>query len=111
MVMVPITAAMVTRANPHESKPRYTAAGAAADWHGGDVGNDQDVAEATQAVANRHSANVEADYEPQHQKQKADDMVPPRVVLADIGKDYGEHTGLAGRDGTIEPLDPYPEAP
>ena len=108
MTLVPITAAMVTPANPHAGKPRY---GTPGDWHGGDVGNDVDVNAATQAIANSHSANVEADYEPHHQEEKAANMVPPLTILSDLGKDYGEHAGLTGRTGWIEPGAPYAPEP
>lgn len=106
---LPITAAMLTPANEHAAKPRYTTAGAA-DWHGGSSGNDVDVAEATQAVANSHSAAVETDYEPQHQEEKGSNMVPPLKVLGDIGKDYGAYANLTGRRGPITPLTVYPDA-
>jgi hypothetical protein len=80
----------------------------AADWHGGDFGDDYDQAEATQAIANSCSARVETDYDPQHQKAKANDMVPVLTVLADIGKDYGVYGGAGKRTGTITPRAPYP---
>src|SRR5678815_3025031 len=100
----PLVLPSTVRANQHEAKPRYDAAGAAADWHGGQFGNEADQAEATQAIANSHSANVETDYDPQHQEAKAEDMVPPRVILGDIGKDYGFFGGTTYREGVIEPL-------
>lgn len=109
MALVPITAAMLAPANQHAAKPRYDAAGAAADWHGGDVGNDVGEAAATQAIANSHSANVETDYHPQHQKERAEEMVPPREILGDIGKDYGEFAGQPWRTGDIEPREAYPD--
>ena len=105
---LPLTPAMLAVANPHAGKPRYDAAYFATDWHGNDSGNDVDVAEALQAVANSHSANVEVDYDPQHQEAKADMMVPPRTILSDLGKDYGEFGGGNYRDGTIQPRQPYP---
>ena len=104
---LPITAAMLAKANQHEAKPRYDTP---ADWHGNDSGNDVDVAEALQAIANSHSAFVEVDYDPQHQEAKADMMVPPRTILSDLGKDYGEFGGGNYRDGTIQPRQPYPTA-
>jgi len=107
---LPITNAMLAKANQHEGKPRYDAAGAAADWHGGQFGNEQDQAEATQAIANSHSAAVEIDYDPQHQEAKGEDMVPPLVVLGDMGKDYGTFGGQPYRTGIIEPRTPYPSA-
>jgi hypothetical protein len=106
---LPITNAMLTPANPHVAKPRYNSpANVAADWHGGEFGNDTDHSEATQAIANSHSANVEIDYDPQHQEAKGKDMVPVLVPLSDLGKDYGVGSGLPYRDGTIEPRQPYP---
>jgi hypothetical protein len=106
---LPLTPAMLARANENEAKPRYIgAAEVAADWHGGDVGNDVDHAEATQAIANSGSADVETDYDPQHQVAKGEDMVPPRTVIDDIGKDYGIYGGDTGRTGTIQPREPYP---
>lgn len=109
-MLVPITNAMLAPANANIAKPRYSGTGATTDWHGGGVGNDADVAEATQAVANSHSAAVETDYEPQHQEQKGAAMIPPLQILSDLGMDYGEFTGLTGRDGVIEPHMPYPTA-
>jgi hypothetical protein len=107
---LPLTPAMLAKANAaNEQKPRYQgSAEVAADWHGGQFGDDYDQAEATQAIANSHSANVEIDYDPQHQKAKANDMVPPLTVLADIGKDYGIYAGAGKRTGTIAPRQPYP---
>jgi len=102
---------MLAKANPHEGKPRYIVpAEVAADWHGGDFGQDVDIAEAMQAIANRHSANVEIDYDPQHQEGKGKNMVPKRTPLADLGKDYGAYTGSFYRAGAIEPRQPYPDA-
>ena len=106
---MPITAAMLAKANPNEGKPRYdSAANVASDWHGGQYGDDWDQAEAAQAIANSHSTNVEIDYDPQHQKAKGNDMVPKLDVLADIGKDYGAYAGAGKRTGTIQPRQPYP---
>jgi hypothetical protein len=106
---LPITNAMLAKANIHEGKPRYdTAPNVAADWHGGQFGDDYDQAEATQAIANSCSARVETDYDPQHQKAKGNDMVPPLTILADIGKDYGPYAGAGMRTGTIQPRQPYP---
>jgi hypothetical protein len=107
---LPLTPAMLARANENEPKPRYTAEGVAEDWHGGQFGNEQDQAEPMQAVANSHSANVEDDYDPQHQEEKGEDMVPPLTLLSDLGKDYGFYGGQPYRDGDIGPRDPYPSA-
>ena len=107
-IPLPITAAMLTPANAHIAKPRYYGAGVASDWHGGDFGHDVDIAEATQAVANSHSANVETDYDPQHQEAKSKDVTPNLVILHDLGKDYGIYNTSPYRAGTIEPRQPYP---
>ena len=108
---LPITNAMLTPANENEAKPRYTAAAIATDWHGGQLGNEIDQAEAMQAIANSHSANVEDDYDPQHQEAKGERMNPVLVPLSDLGKDYGFFGGTTYRDGTIEPRTPYPTTP
>lgn len=106
---LPITTAMLAPANPHVAKPRYDSM---TDWHGGVVGNDWDVADATQAIANSGSAQIDPDYEPRHQEEKGSMAGGAYTGLAgDIGIDYGEYTGLTGRDGDITPLDPYPVAP
>jgi len=103
---LPITPAMLARANVNEGKPRYDSM---TDWHGGDVGNDVDIAEATQAVANSHSAAIETDYDPQHQEAKGKNMVPQLITLRDIGKDYGAYSGSPYRSGIVEPRAPYPD--
>jgi len=105
---LPITNAMLTPANGNIAKPRYWGAGVASDWHGGQFGEEYDQAEATQAIANSGSAQITTDYDPQHQKAKAQDMVPPLTVLADLGRDYGTYSGAPQRAGTIGPRDPYP---
>jgi len=96
-------------ANQHADKPRYWGVGVASDWHGGDIGHDVDIAEATQSVANSHSAAVTTDYDPQHQEGKGKNMVPPLTPLEDLGKDYGVYNGSRYRDGVIEPQTPYPD--
>jgi len=107
---LPITNAMLAKSNPHEGKPRYDSApNVAADWHGGDFGNDIDIAEAMQAIANRHSAATETDYDPQHQEAKGKNMVPQRVPLRDIGKDYGAYNTSPYRSGVVDPRTPYPD--
>jgi len=103
---LPLTAAMLAKANANEGKPRYDSM---TDWHGGDFGHDVDIAEATQAIANRHSAAVETDYDPQHQEGKGKNMVPKLYPLRDIGKDYGIYNTSPYRSGTIEPRTPYPD--
>jgi hypothetical protein len=108
---LPITSAMVTPANPHAGKPRYDSApNVAADWHGGDFGQDVDIAEAMQAVANSHSAAVTTDYDPQHQEGKGKNMTPVLKPLPDLGKDYGTYAGSYYRSGPITPRTPYPDA-
>ena len=104
---LPITNAMLLPANQHIMKPRYDASWAS-DWHGAQFGNEEDQAESTQAIANSCSARVETDYDPQHQKAKAGDMVPPLQILDDLGKDYGIYAGGAGRTGYVTPQTPYP---
>ena len=107
---LPITNAMLAKANANEGKPRYDSApNVAADWHGGDIGHDVDIAEAMQAVANRHSTNVETDYDPQHQEAKGKNMVPQLITLRDVGKDYGAYSGSPYRSGIVEPRTPYPD--
>jgi hypothetical protein len=109
---LPLTAAMLAKANAaHEGKPRYDSApNVAADWHGGDFGQDVDIAEATQAIANSHSAFTATDYDPQHQEGKGKNMVPKLTPLADIGKDYGTYSGSTYRNGAIQPRQPYPDS-
>jgi hypothetical protein len=107
---LPITNAMLAKANANEGKPRYDSApNVAADWHGGDFGHDVDIAEAMQAVANRHSAAITTDYDPQHQEGKGKNMVPVRLPLRDLGKDYGTYNYSPYRSGTVEPRTPYPD--
>ena len=106
---LPITNAMLAPANQNIMKPRYDA-NWTSDWHGAQFGNEEDQAEATQAIANSCSARVETDYDPQHQKAKASDMVPPLQILDDLGKDYGIYAGGAGRTGYVTPQQPYPDA-
>lgn len=108
---LPITPAMLAVANANAGKPRYDSApNVAADWHGGDFGQDVDIAEATQAIANSHSAATTTDYDPQHQEGKGKNMTPILRPLADLGKDYGTYAGSAYRSGPIGPRDPYPDA-
>ena len=105
---LPITVAMLTPANGFCARPRYTGAGVTQDWFGGDVGNDVDHAEATQAIGRSDSAQIETDYDPQHQEAKGKNMAPQLTPLADIGKDYGPYAGGTYRSGTIAPRAPYP---
>ena len=105
---LPITAAMLAKANVNEAHPVYTGAGVATDWSGGVVGNDQDVATANVAIANQAMAGVGTIYVPRCQLEKSALAAPLRPILDDIGKDYGTYAGAAGRTGTIGPRDPYP---
>lgn len=96
----------ITRANAdNEAHPKYDTMD---DWHGGTEGNDVDVSDATQAIVGRNGG-TDNDYEPRHQEEKASKMDPVPELLSDIGYDYGEFGGLTGRDGPIEPFEPYPE--
>jgi hypothetical protein len=105
---LPLTAAMLAKANVNEAHPVYTGAGVATDWSGGVAGNEQDTATANVAIANSATAGVGTIYVPRYQAEKATMMIPLRTILADIGKDYGTYSGAAGRDGTIQPRQPYP---
>jgi hypothetical protein len=107
---LPLTAAMLAKANTNEAKPRYHGAGVAGDWAGGAVGNEANAASATVAIVNAASATGVADYTPKTQTGKGNAMVPPLAIEGDIGIDYGTYTGDAGRTGTIEPRAPYPTA-
>ena len=105
---LPLTVAMLTPANGFCARPRYTGAGVTTDWKGGQFGNEQDQAEANQAIGNSHSAAIEDDYDPQHQEAKGEKMNPVLIPLSDLGKDYGFFGGTTYRDGTIQPRQPYP---
>ena len=107
---LPLTPAMLAKANAvNEAKPRYHGAGVAGDWVGGDVGNDVNAATAAVAVVGAATANfVLPDYTPRTQVAKGAGMAPALTVLADIGIDYGVYAGLEGRDGTVQPHQPYP---
>lgn len=108
----PITAAMLTLANPNAGKPRYDTAG---DWSQGATGNEADIATRTEAVVGSSSAATITPYPIRTQVAKGAAMVPPMVPLSDLGKDYGAYSGAAGRDGYLEPFMPYgtppPETP
>ena len=107
----PITAAMLTPANPNYDRPRYTGVGVATDWQGGAPGNEADMATSTTALksAAASSAADAAVYAPRTQKAKGAAMVPPLVIVNDLGKDYGAYAGSAGRNGPVTPLAPYPD--
>jgi IPT/TIG domain len=106
---LPITPAMLQPANANLDKPRYSGGGVAGDWVGGATGNDVNAASANVAVVNAASAVGVPAYGPLNQIAKGNAMVPPLVVLSDIGIDYGTYAGQAGRGGTITPLAPYPD--
>jgi hypothetical protein len=105
---LPLTAAMLAKANVNEGRPVYTGAGAATDWTGGATGNEQDVATASVAIGTRADGSVGTIYVPRNQLEKSALAAPLRPILADLGKDYGAYTGAAGRTGTITPKAPYP---
>ena len=107
---LPITVAMLAVANQNAALPRYSGAGVAGDWIGGasSATTTINANTATVAIGRSDSAQVETDYDPQHQKAKANDMVPPLTILADIGQDYGPYAGAGKRTGTIAPRQPYP---
>lgn len=107
---LPITAAMLTKANPHEGKPRYSAAGVA-DWSMGAVGNDIDIATVSTPVVDRANGGAVTPYPIRTQVAKGAAMVPPLTPLSDLGKDYGEFSGETGRDGYTEPGMPYGPPP
>jgi hypothetical protein len=104
----PLPVADLTLANPNAAKPRYSGPGVAGDWAAGAVGNDVNVATATVALARSGSANTDPAYTPTTQTAKGQAMVPSRVILDDLGIDYGPYAGGANRTGTITPKTPYP---
>lgn len=105
---LPITALMLTPANPNYDRPRYTGAGAATDWSMGATGNEADIATLSTPVADKSSSASVTPYPIRTQTAKGAAMVPSRVIEGDIGKDYGTYAGAAGRTGTITPRAPYP---
>lgn len=105
--IVPITAAMLAPANQHAAKPRY---GTPADWSMGASGNDVDIATISTPVVEASNSGTVTPYPIRTQVAKAAAMSPPLTVLGDLGKDYGAYTGGTGRDGIIDPYEPYPGA-
>ena len=105
---LPLTAAMLAKANIYEALPRYTGPGEPGDWSGGAVGNDANANTANVAVVNAASATALSDYTPRTQIDKSNLMVPNLTILADIGLDYGPYAGQTNRTGTIAPRQPYP---
>ena len=105
---LPLVLPSTLRANENQALPRYYGAGVAGDWVGGSVGNDVNAATAAVAVVHSASAATTADYGPRTQTARGAGMTPNLTVLADLGKDYGTYGGMEGRDGTIQPRQPYP---
>lgn len=104
---LPITAAMLAPANVNADKPRYNTP---ADWSMGATGNEADIATRTEAIANASGgASPSTPYPIRTQVAKGAAMVPPLVPLSDLGKDYGTYSGAAGRTGTLQPFQPYPD--
>lgn len=85
-----------TLANANAAKPRY---GTAGDWALGVTGDDIDQAKATVALAQPHSANVEVDYGPRTQAEKAAaaNLTPATVIVTDVARPRG----------WIDPKQPY----
>jgi len=104
---LPITPAMLAPANTLMDRPRYTSG---TDWNGGTPGNEEDIASTTVAIANASSAAINSIYVPRTQAAKAALMVPPLVILDDLGIDYGTYAGQAGRTGPVAPRSPYPDS-
>lgn len=80
---LPITPAMLAVANANADKPRPWSPG---DWAGGAIGDERQ-ATATVALANSHSANVEANYSPRTHADKA--AVMGTGVVEDIARPRG----------------------
>ena len=105
---LPITVAMLTRANENEARPRYDTP---ADWSQGATGNEEDIATLTTPVVDKSSSASVTPYAIRTQAAKAATMVGgARQIVDDLGKDYGTYAGAAGRTGPITPKTPYPDA-
>ena len=105
---LPITVAMLTRANENENKPRYDTP---ADWSMGVFGNEEDIATLSTPVVGAESTQTVTPYSIRTQAAKAATMVGgARPIVDDLGKDYGNYSGAAGRTGPITPKTPYPDA-
>jgi IPT/TIG domain len=105
---LPITRAMLTVANENVLKPRYDTP---ADWSMGVFGNEEDIATLTTPVVGSESAQSVTPYPIRTQAAKAATMVGgARPIVDDLGKDYGNYAGAAGRTGPITPKTPYPDA-
>ena len=105
---LPLVLPSTLRANENQALPRYYGPGVAGDWVGGAVGNDVNAATAATPVVTSASADVLPNYGPRTQTGRGQGMTPNLTVLADLGKDYGTYGGMEGRDGTIQPRQPYP---
>src|SRR5580765_4570797 len=82
----PITAAMLTPANPAAGYPRFNTPG---DWSGAVYGDDVDAAKANVALATASGAAAYPDYTPRHQTAKAAAMVPPATMVIDVTRPRG----------------------
>jgi hypothetical protein len=105
---LPITQAMLAKANENENKPRYNTPG---DWSMGVFGNEEDIATRSTPVVGSDSAFTVTPYPIRTQAAKAAAMVGgARPIVDDLGEDYGSYKGQAGRTGPIDPWQPYPDA-
>jgi IPT/TIG domain-containing protein len=105
---LPITPAMLLPANENILLPRYNTP---ADWSMGVFGNEEDIATRSTPVVGKDSAFTFTPYPIRTQSAKAASMVGgARPILDDLGKDYGNYAGQAGRTGPITPQTPYPNA-
>jgi hypothetical protein len=82
----PITAAMLTPANPAAGYPRFNTPG---DWSGAVLGDDVDQATANVALATASGAAAYADYTPRTQAAKAAAMVPAGSLVVDVARPRG----------------------
>jgi IPT/TIG domain len=106
---LPITPAMLLPANENIMKPRYY--GNPGDWSMGVSGNEEDIATRSTPVLGPDSAQTFTPYPIRTQSAKAAAMVGGALpILDDLGKDYGNYAGAAGRTGPITPSMPYPNA-
>jgi IPT/TIG domain-containing protein len=111
---LPITPAMLLPANENITKPRYNTP---ADWSMGAFGNEEDIATRTTPVVGPDSTQTFTPYPIRTQAGKAAAMTTalgyPATgvpIVDDLGKDYGNYAGAAGRTGPITPPMPYPNA-
>jgi hypothetical protein len=100
----PPPVADMTRENAEEeAQPRTIGAGATADWNMGAAGNDIDDNFRSQPIAPLPPSGP-----PPWLSQWDKAEVLGVGYAADIGTDYGQFTGLNGREGDIQPFQPYP---